>query len=62
VTTNENSGLQTVNFERYHAGPANEKQQTVTITATSSNPSVLPQPDGDLQQPGCDGTLTFTHG
>ncbi len=60
LTTNENSGLQTVNLSGITPGPANESSQTVTITATSSNPSVVPNPTVNYTNPNATGTLAFT--
>ena len=60
LTTNENSGLQTVNLSGITPGPANESSQTVTITAASSNPSVVPNPTVNYTSPDATGTLTFT--
>ena len=60
LTTNENSGLQTVNLSGITPGPANESSQTVTITATSGNPSVVPNPTVNYTSPDATGTLTFT--
>ena len=60
LTTNENSGLQTVNLSGITAGPTNESSQTLTITATSSNPSLVPNPTVNYTSPNATGTLTFT--
>ncbi|MFZ1073947.1 MAG: DUF2341 domain-containing protein, partial [Verrucomicrobiia bacterium] len=60
LTTNENSGLQTVNLNGITPGPPNESSQIVTITATSSNPSVVPNPTVNYTNPNSTGTLTFT--
>jgi uncharacterized repeat protein (TIGR01451 family) len=60
LTTNENAGLQTVNLSGITVGPTNEAGQTLMITATSSDPSVVPDPTVNYTSPGATGTLTFT--
>ena len=60
LTTNENSGSQTVNLSGITAGPTNESSQTLTITATSSNPSLVSNPTVNYTSPNATGTLTFT--
>ena len=44
LTISEAAGLQTVNLSGITAGPANESGQTLTVTATSGNPSLIPDP------------------
>jgi hypothetical protein len=60
LTTNENAGLQTVDLGGITVGPTNEAGQTLTITATSSNPSLIPDPTVNYLSPDATGTLTFT--
>lgn len=55
----EDSSLQTVNLAGIGAGAANESQ-TLTITATSSNPSLIPNPTVNYLSPNTTGALTFT--
>ena len=56
---NENAGLQTVNLSGITSGAANENQ-TLTVTAVSSNPSLIPNPTVNYTSPNTTGTLTFT--
>ncbi len=55
----ENSGPQTINLTGISAGPG-DAEQIVTITATSSNPSLIPNPTITYTSPNTTGTLTFT--
>ena len=55
----ENSGSQTVNLTGISSGATNEFQ-TLTITATSSNPSLIPNPSVSYTSPNPAGTLRFT--
>jgi formylglycine-generating enzyme required for sulfatase activity len=57
---NENSGLQTVNLSGITAGPVSESSQTLTITATSGNTAIVPNPAIQYTSPNTTGTLTFT--
>ena len=50
VTINESAGLQTVNLSGITSGATNESQ-TLTVTASSSNTGLIPNPDGQLHQP-----------
>jgi hypothetical protein len=59
LTLNENAGLQTVNLSGISAGAANEVQ-TLTVTATSSNPALIPNPAVTYTSPNVTGSLTFT--
>ncbi len=59
LTISEAAGLQTVNLSGIAPGPANESSQTVTITATSGNPSLIPDPTVNYTNPAATGTLTF---
>jgi hypothetical protein len=60
VLTNEDSGLQTIELTGITPGPPSESSQTLTITATSSDPSILPDPTIDYTNSNNGGTLTFT--
>ena len=55
-----NAGPQTVNLTGITSGPANESAQNLTVTASSSNPSVVPTPTVFYSTPASNGTLTFT--
>ena len=59
TTVNEDSGPQTVSLAGIATGAANETQ-TLTVTATSSNPSLIPNPAVAYTSPNAGGTLTFT--
>lgn len=53
------AGQQTVSLSGIGAGAANESQP-LTITATSSNPSLIPTPSITYSSPASTGTLRFT--
>jgi hypothetical protein len=53
-----NSGLQTIPLSGISAGPS--ESQTISITATSSNPGLIPNPTVVYSSPGSTGSLTFT--
>jgi subtilisin-like proprotein convertase family protein len=55
---NEDPGLQTINLSGISAGPG--ENQTLTITATSSNPAVIPDPTVNYTNPNATGSLTYT--
>src|SRR6185503_17856376 len=59
ITINENAGLQTVNLSGISSGATNEVQ-TLTVTATSSNLSLIPNPTVNYTSPNSTGTITFT--
>ena len=59
VTVNEDSGVQTVSLAGIGSGAANESQ-TLAITATSSNPSLIPNPSVSYTSPNATGSLSFT--
>ncbi|MFO1512654.1 MAG: Ig-like domain-containing protein [Verrucomicrobiota bacterium] len=59
VVINEDAGLQTVGLSGIGTGAANETQ-TLTVTATSSNPSLIPNPTVSYTSPGSTGSLSFT--
>ncbi len=56
LTINENSGLQTVNLSGIGLGSGT----AVTITASSSNPTLIPAPVVNYASPASTGSLTFT--
>ena len=58
VTLNEDAGLQTVNLSGISSGASNEAQ-TLTITATSSNPALIPTPTVTYTSPDTTGSVTF---
>jgi hypothetical protein len=59
VTLSENAPLQTVNLSGITTGATNEFQ-TLTVTAVSSAPTVVPNPTVSYTSPNSTGTLTFT--
>ncbi len=59
ITINESSGLQTVNLTGITSGATNEAQ-TLTVTATSSNPGLIPNPTVNYTSPSATGTIAFT--
>src|SRR5204862_6152458 len=59
VTIDEDVGQQTVNLSGISSGAANEVQ-TLTVTSTSSNPSLIPTPSVSYVSPNATGTLRFT--
>ena len=59
VSINENAGLQTVNLSGITTGASNEVQ-TLTVTAASSNPGLIPNPTVNYTSPNATGSLTFT--
>jgi fibronectin type 3 domain-containing protein len=59
VTINESSGLRTVNLAGITSGAANEVQ-TLTVTAASSNPALIPTPAVNYTSPNATGSITFT--
>ncbi len=56
---NEDGGQQTINLSGISSGAANE-HQTLTVTASSSNPGLIPNPAVSYASPNATGTLTFT--
>lgn len=54
----EDATLQTRPLAGIGSGAPNESQ-TITITATSSNPDLIPNPTVNYQSPGAIGTLTY---
>ena len=59
VAINEDSGAQSVSLSGIGAGAANESQ-TLSVTATSSNPSLIPNPTASYTSPSATGSLNFT--
>ena len=59
VTVPQNAGLQTVNLSGIGTGAANESD-TLTLTATSSNPGLIPNPTVNYTSPSATGSLSFT--
>jgi hypothetical protein len=59
LAINENAGLQTVNLSGISSGAAGEVQ-TLTVTAVSSNPTLIPNPTVNYTSANSTGTLTFT--
>ena len=59
ITINENAGLQTVNLSGITSGATNEVQ-TLTVTATSTNPGLIPTPTVNYTSPNTTGSISFT--
>src|SRR5208282_5983720 len=59
LTINENAGLQTVNLYGISSGATNENQK-LTVTATSGNTNLIPNPTVHYTSPNTNGSLTFT--
>ena len=59
MVLNENAGLQTVTMAGISTGATNEIQP-LTVTAVSSNPTLIPNPSVNYSSPNATGTLTFT--
>lgn len=59
VTINEDSGTQTVSLTGISDGSVSETQ-VVTVSATSSNPSLIPNPTVIYTNPNTTGSLNFT--
>lgn len=58
ITINENAGAQVINLVAISAGP--NENQPLTVTATSSDPNLIPNPAVNYASPNDYGTLTFT--
>jgi formylglycine-generating enzyme required for sulfatase activity len=58
VTISENAGPQTVNLGGISAGA--DESQVLTVTATSDNPGLIPNPAVSYTSPNATGTLTIT--
>jgi len=59
INLTENAGLQTVGLAGISSGAANENQ-TLTVTASSGNPSLIPNPTVSYTSPNTTGSLAFT--
>jgi hypothetical protein len=59
VTINEDAGLQTVNLSGITSGATNENQ-TLTVTAVSSDTTIIPTPSVSYTSPSTTGSLSFT--
>ncbi|HOX56116.1 MAG TPA: Ig-like domain-containing protein [Candidatus Paceibacterota bacterium] len=59
LALNESAGLQTVNLTGISAGAPNE-YQTLVVTATSSDPSLIPTPKVTYTTPNHTGSIAFT--
>jgi hypothetical protein len=59
LVINESAGPQIVNLSGIGSGAAHETQ-TLTISANSSNPSLIPQPTVNYSSPATTGSLSFT--
>ena len=59
LTLTEGAGLQTVNLSGLSSGPG-DGAQVLTVTASSSAPSLIPNPSITYTSPNATGTLTFT--
>jgi phage tail-like protein len=58
MTIDEGAGLQTVNLAGITAGPG--ESQGLTVTATSSNPALIPDLAVTYVSPGATGSVSFT--
>jgi uncharacterized repeat protein (TIGR01451 family) len=56
----ENSGQQTISLGGITAGPANERTQSLTVTATSNNHALVADPTVIYTSSDLNGTLSFT--
>src|SRR5204862_329571 len=59
LTITENAGLQTVNLTGISSGASNQVQ-TLSLTATSSNPGLVPNPTVNYTSPNSSGSLSLT--
>src|SRR5262249_53967039 len=59
VTINENAPQQTVNLSGISSGATNENQ-TLTVTASSSNTNLIANPAVTYTSPGATGSIRFT--
>jgi uncharacterized repeat protein (TIGR01451 family) len=60
IVLNEDDPEQTVNLSGISAGAPDESTQTLTVTATSSNPGLIPNPAVTYSSPDASGSLKFT--
>ncbi len=58
LSTNEDAGLQTISLTGIGSGAANESD-TLVVTASSSNPALIPNPTVNYTSPNSGGTLSF---
>ena len=56
----EDAGEQTVNLGGISAGPVDDSWQVLTVTATSSNPGLIPNPAVTYTSSNATGTLKYT--
>jgi len=59
MTINENASAQTVSLSGISSGAPNESQ-TLTVTASSSNTGLIPNPTVTYTSPNTTGSITFT--
>jgi hypothetical protein len=59
MAINENAAVQSVALTGISSGAANEIQ-TLTVTAISSNPNIIPNPTVTYTSPNNTGLITFT--
>ena len=59
VAVNENAGMQSVNLSGISGGAGNGAQ-TLTVTAVSGNPGLIPNPTVTYTSPNATGSLYFT--
>lgn len=61
LSINQNAGPQTVNLAGITSGPSNESVQTISVTATSDNAALIPNPVSVTYiSPSTTGLLSFT--
>ena len=58
-TVNEDAAAQTVNLSGITSGPSNESAQTLSVTATSSNTALIPNPTVTYTSPNATGSLSY---
>ena len=58
ISINENASAQTVNLTGITSGATNESQ-TLTVTASSSNPALIPTPTVSYTSPNTTGSISF---
>ena len=59
ATILEDAVAQTVNLSGITSGPSNESAQTLTVTATSSNTGLIPNPTVTYTSPNTTGSLSY---
>ncbi len=60
LTINEDAPQQTVNLSGITSGPGFESSQSLTVTASSNNPAVIPNPTVSYTSPNTTGLISFT--